>query len=67
MSRQHWSQVLACSCGQRFRSYAAEAQHRHNFPAMCRQPRRRSKPAAVRGETVTARISLVDFIEKVEK
>lgn len=24
-----------CSCGKKFRSYAAEAKHRHNFPVMC--------------------------------
>ena len=31
---------LACACGARFRSYAAEARHRHNFPALCRGARR---------------------------
>lgn len=36
---KHWSEVLACSCGMRFRTTIAEAQHRHNFPAMCRKPR----------------------------
>jgi hypothetical protein len=29
-----------CVCGKRFRSYAAAAVHRHNFPALCRQSRR---------------------------
>jgi hypothetical protein len=31
--------VLACQCGMRFRSMSAEAVHRHNFPALCRQPK----------------------------
>jgi hypothetical protein len=29
-----------CVCGKRFRSYSAEAVHRHNFPALCRQSRK---------------------------
>lgn len=32
--------TLECSCGKRFRSYAAEAMHRHNFPVFCRPPKR---------------------------
>lgn len=28
-----------CRCGATFRSYAAEARHRHNFPALCRKPK----------------------------
>lgn len=28
-----------CSCGMRFRTAIAEAQHRHNFPALCRKPK----------------------------
>lgn len=35
---KHWYEVLACSCGKRFRSAIAEARHRHNFPALCRLP-----------------------------
>lgn len=33
---RHWSERLSCSCGASFRSYAAEAKHRHNFPLLCR-------------------------------
>ncbi len=29
----------SCRCGKRFRSYSAEAFHRHNFPALCRPKR----------------------------
>lgn len=25
------------ACGARFRSYGAEARHRHNFPALCKR------------------------------
>lgn len=32
---------LSCQCGKRFRSYGAEAYHRHNFPLLCR----RAKPS----------------------
>lgn len=28
----------SCRCGKKFRSYAAEARHRHNFPALCWSP-----------------------------
>lgn len=35
---KHWSEVYSCRCGKTFRSYAAEAVHRHNFPALCRAP-----------------------------
>ena len=31
---KHWR--LECQCGKRFRSYSAEAVHRHNFPALCK-------------------------------
>lgn len=31
--------MFACSCGKTFRSYAAEARHRHNFPLLCRPAR----------------------------
>ena len=37
---KHWSEVLRCSCGKTFRSYAAEAVHRHNFPALCKTNRK---------------------------
>lgn len=37
MSNPH---ALTCICGKRFRSYSAEAVHRHNFPALCKQSRR---------------------------
>lgn len=38
---KHWSEVLGCACGMRFRSYGAEARHRHNFPLLCKQPKKR--------------------------
>jgi hypothetical protein len=38
MPRKHWTEILSCPCGKRFRSAAAEAHHRHNFPALCRKP-----------------------------
>jgi len=28
---------LSCRCGATFRSYGAEARHRHNFPMLCRK------------------------------
>lgn len=31
---------LVCICGKRFRSMGAEAVHRHNFPALCKQNRK---------------------------
>lgn len=37
---------LFCRCGRRFRSYGAEARHRHNFPLLCkptRVPKRKIK------------------------
>jgi len=33
---KHWSEVFSCRCGKRFRSYAAEAIHRHNYPMLCK-------------------------------
>lgn len=33
---KHWSETLSCSCGKTFRSVAAEARHRHNFPRWCK-------------------------------
>lgn len=32
---------LSCRCGKRFRSYQAEARHRHNFPVLCKAPKLR--------------------------
>lgn len=43
----HWSEVMACRCGKRFSTYAAEAFHRHNFPALCRPKRTRAAKAQV--------------------
>ncbi len=39
MSRRHWSESYSCVCGAKFRSYGAEARHRHNFPILCRKKR----------------------------
>lgn len=38
--RKHWSETRSCQCGKTFRSYAAEAFHRHNFSALCRRSKR---------------------------
>lgn len=35
--KSHWSDRYECVCGMKFRSYATEAKHRHNFPALCRK------------------------------
>lgn len=40
MGRRHWSERLSCSCGKIFRNYQQEAFHRHNFPALCRKPKK---------------------------
>jgi len=37
---------LSCPCGKTFRSMAAEAMHRHNFPALCRPEPQRVKTVA---------------------
>lgn len=42
--RRHWFHCTLC--GARFRSYAAEARHRHNAPFLCR-PRTRAQREAV--------------------
>ncbi len=42
MPKRHWSTDLSCQCGKRFRSLNAEAMHRHNFPALCRQPKEKN-------------------------
>ena len=34
---KHWSEILECSCGMRFRTALEEARHRHNFPALCKR------------------------------
>jgi hypothetical protein len=41
---KHWSERLVCGCGMSFRSVAAEAQHRHCFPRLCRKPRQPMAP-----------------------
>ena len=40
---RHWSERLQCSCGKSFRSYSAEAVHRHNFPLLCKAAKRPRK------------------------
>lgn len=42
----HWSQKYGCICGMTFRSYAADAFHRHNFPALCRSAKPKRTKAA---------------------
>ena len=47
MPARHWSETYTCICGKAFRSYAAEAFHRHTFPALCKQAKpKRGKPTA---------------------
>lgn len=36
-TKRHWSEQYSCICGKTFRSYAAEARHRHNFPILCKK------------------------------
>ena len=61
--RKHWSEVLTCQCGATFRTAAAEARHRHNFPAYCRSPKR--KPGRPKGPpgTITQRKSRAKTLE----
>ena len=35
--KRHWTESYGCVCGMKFRSYAAEGKHRHNFPRLCRK------------------------------
>lgn len=43
-TKKHWSEILSCQCGKRFRSLNAEAFHRHNFPILCKPKKiRKSK------------------------
>lgn len=42
--KKHWSEIYQCSCGMKFRSYLAEAKHRHNFPILCRPKKTPKKP-----------------------
>lgn len=46
MTKRHWSDQLYClNCGTTFRSYAAEARHRHNFPMLCKKVKpKKEKP-----------------------
>lgn len=44
----HWSEVMSCSCGKTFRSYASEARHRHNFPMLCRPAKKPKQEKEVR-------------------
>ena len=39
--------MLACACGATFRSVAAEARHRHNWPLYCRVPKK-AKPGVAK-------------------
>ena len=57
MPARHWSETYTCSCGKTFRSYAAEAFHRHNFPALCKpaKPKRRKAAPITPSEKKEAR------------
>lgn len=37
--------IWSCRCGKTFRSYGAEARHRHNFPMLCKaaKPKKRGQ------------------------
>jgi hypothetical protein len=35
--------IWGCSCGHVARSAIAEARHRHNFPLLCRKPKKTKK------------------------
>jgi hypothetical protein len=48
----HWSLKYACTCGKTFRSYAAEAFHRHNFPALCRVQKSPRRAKAARANVI---------------
>lgn len=38
MPRSNWTDAYQCyACGMKFRSYAADARHRHNWPALCKR------------------------------
>ncbi len=43
---------MCCSCGASFRSYAAEAFHRHNFPALCRVKKSPRRAKAARANSI---------------
>jgi len=51
---KHWSERLGCQCGASFRAMAAEAYHRHNFPLLCRPPKK-PKPAVTSKDKVEAK------------
>lgn len=41
---KHWSERYSCGlCGKSFRSYIAEARHRHNAPLLCRRTKKTAK------------------------
>jgi hypothetical protein len=52
MIARHWSEAMSCSCGKTFRSYAAEAFHRHNFPALCRVKKSPRRAKAARANVI---------------
>jgi hypothetical protein len=52
MSARHWSEAMHCSCGASFRSCAAEAFHRHNFPALCRVKKGPRRAKAARANSI---------------
>jgi hypothetical protein len=52
MTARHWSEAMRCSCGASFRSYAAEAFHRHNFPALCRVQKSPRRAKAARANAI---------------
>lgn len=56
---RHWSDMLSCRCGKRFRSVSAEAVHRHNFPALCR-PKKRADWEVIAGLSWTREQSGLD-------
>lgn len=51
---RHWSEWYGCSCGFRTLSYAKDAQHRHNFPALCKKRRTSHSQQGSKAEKVPA-------------
>lgn len=65
MPALHWSQRYGCICGMKFRSYAADAFHRHNFPALCRSAKpKRTKAASNSAQPTPAPTFRIAFAEE---
>lgn len=56
-----WTDRFSCQCGRTFRSYATEARHRHNFPALCRKKRSEVNPIIKPRRSVAMSIARLGF------